>query len=89
MTMKVIENVIMSKSGANNMEFTKEELLALYDEQYNNYEKMYDDNLDRIANLLDQVKAIQEQNKNFHLKMKDIVDKSRPIQREVDRMKNL
>ena len=71
------------------MEFTKEELLALYEEQYNNFEKMYDDNLDRIANLLDQVKAIQNQNKNFHLKMKDIVEKSRPIQREVDRMKNL
>lgn len=62
-----------------NMNMTKEEVLKGLEDAYKNLEEMYDDNLDRQANLHEQIQAMKENNISLHRKMKDIADKIKAV----------
>jgi hypothetical protein len=58
----------------------KQELIEALGESYDLQEKMYDDNLDRMARLHEQIEAIKESNTRISNRMKDISDKLRKLQ---------
>lgn len=58
----------------------KHELIEALEDSYNLQEKMYDDNLDRMARLHEQIEAIKESNTRISNRMKEISDKLRNLQ---------
>jgi hypothetical protein len=54
---------------------SKQELIDALEESYEALETMHDDNLDRMAQLHEQLRAIDENNTSLRLKMKDIANK--------------
>ena len=54
---------------------TKEEVLKGLEEAYDSLEKLHDSNLDRMTNLHEQLRAIDENNTSLRLKMKELANK--------------
>lgn len=60
----------------------KTEIIEQLKENYSLQEKMYDDNLDRMARLHEQIEAIKENNTNIFNRMKTTADKIRQLENE-------
>jgi uncharacterized protein YaaN involved in tellurite resistance len=54
---------------------SKQDLLMALTESYNMEERLYDENLERMAHLHEQVEALKDNNKSIHNRMKKIADK--------------
>lgn len=57
----------------------KHELLEALEESYQLQETLYDENLDRMAQLQHTIECIKDNNKSINKKMKDMADKIREL----------
>jgi hypothetical protein len=57
----------------------KEELLEALEDSYKLQEQLYDQNLDRMTELHEQIEALKDNNKNINKRMKDLADKIREV----------
>jgi uncharacterized protein YaaN involved in tellurite resistance len=57
----------------------KQELLKALEDSYKLQEELYDGNLDRMAQLHQQIEAIKENNTSISNRMKEIADKIREV----------
>jgi uncharacterized protein YaaN involved in tellurite resistance len=58
---------------------SKQELLEALEDSFKLQEELYDGNLDRMAQLHQQIEAIKENNTSISNRMKELVDKIRGL----------
>ena len=69
----------IEKAQALGKALDKQELLQALEESYKLEEQLYDNNLERMANLHDQIEALKGQNTSVTKRMKKIADKIREL----------
>ena len=69
----------IEKAQALGKALDKQELLQALEESYKLEEQLYDNNLERMANLHDQIEALKGQNTSVSKRMKKIADKIREL----------